>query len=88
MVAVLALSIVLLLAYIGSTWATIARKNERIAQLETVLKRRGGEWHEVPTKAEPLPQLWGRNDDATKTVVSVAPDAKDDKTDPCVMVLP
>jgi hypothetical protein len=78
MVAVLALSVVLLLAYVGSSWATIARKNERIALLKNAVRIE-----------RELPRLWEHDDEPTKTLPSIAPRFEDgDATDPCVMVLP
>lgn len=86
MVAVLGFVIVFLLAYIGSTWATIAQKDERIAQLESVLERRGGAWHEAPKKTPALPTLWAP-DEHTRTMQCNAPPLPDeDKTDERVMV--
>jgi hypothetical protein len=88
MVAVLALVVMFLSAYIGSTWAAHAAKDERIAQPEAVLKRRGGAWHEVPAKPaepEPLYKLWGRDDEITQTMRCEVPPSRD-KTDPCAMV--
>lgn len=87
MVAFLTLVILALLAWLGSTWATIERKNERIAELEAVLERRGESRHEVPRKPPDVPVIWGDDDAHTKTIECVAPARDDDKTDPCVLVL-
>lgn len=81
MVALLGLVIVFLLAYIGSTWATIAQLRERNAQLQAVLERRGGAWHEIPIPAK-LPAFW--DDGCEQTLQS--PSLPDDKTDEHAMV--
>ncbi len=86
MVAVLAMVIVLLVAYIGSTWATIANLRERNAELQAVLERRGGAWHEVPTTA--LPKAWDDDVPHEDTIPCIAPPmVNDDVTERRVMIL-
>lgn len=88
MEAFLGLVIVGLLAYIASSWATIGRLRERNAQLEAVLERRGGAWHEAPRQPITVPRLWEHGDEPTATMQSIAPPMRSaDKTDPHVMVL-
>jgi hypothetical protein len=87
MVAVLAMMIVLLVAYVGSTWATIANLRERNAELQAVLERRGGAWHEEPKPRAALPKVWEHDEEPTRTLVSVAPSLDEEQTERRVMVL-